>query len=90
MLRYSIFPALQTSAYSSGKSKQGRTHRLCTFLLQVAVFRMQPQQGGGLYSPDSASRRKSASSEKVLVQSLPNLRQLASEKSLSYVTQQTL
>ncbi len=59
-------------------------------LLQVAVFRMQPQQGGGLYSPDSASRRKSASSEKVLVQSLPNLRQLASEKSLSYVTQQTL
>lgn len=28
---------------------------------------MHPQQGGGLYSPESASRRKSASSEKVLV-----------------------
>lgn len=50
---------------------------------------MQPQQGGGLYSPESASRRKSASGEKVLVQSLPNLRQAASKKSLSYVTQQT-
>lgn len=32
--------------------------------IRVAVFRMQPQQGGGLYSPESASRRKSASSEK--------------------------
>ena len=41
---------------------------------------MQPQQGGGLYSPESASRRKSASSEQVLVQSLPSLLQLASEK----------
>ena len=50
---------------------------------------MQPQQGGGLYSPESASRRKSASSEKVLVQSVPNLLQLALEESLRYVTQQT-
>ena len=58
-------------------------------LLQVAVFRMQPQQGGGLYSPESASRRKSASSEKVLVQSVPNLLQLALEESLRYATQQT-